>query len=203
MVRVKVCGVTSLDDANMCVELGVDAIGLNFWPRSVRRCALDVARDIVAAHAGKALFVGVFVDASEAEIAHTIGQVGLDCVQLHGDEAPELVARFLPHAYKALRVAGESPLERVRGYPGDYVLLDAYVPGVPGGTGATFDWSLARAVARERKLTLAGGLTADNVADAVRAASPYCVDTASGVESAAGVKDRRLVEAFVAAARGA
>jgi len=201
MVHVKVCGVTSLDDASMCVDLGVDAIGLNFWPRSVRRCELDVAHTIVSALRGKALFVGVFVDASEAEIARTIEQVGLDCVQLHGDEPPSLVERFLPHAYKALRVAGDSPLARVRSYPGDHVLLDAYVAGMPGGTGATFDWSLAREVALERKLTLAGGLVPSNVAEAVRVVRPYCVDTASGVESSPGVKDRELVMRFVEAAR--
>lgn len=203
MVRVKVCGVTSVEDASMCVELGVDAIGLNFWPRSVRRCELTVARDIVSAHRGRTLFVGVFVDADEAEIASTIEQVGLDCVQLHGDEPPTLVQRFLPHAYKAVRVRGESPLALVRSYPGDYILLDAYVPGMPGGTGAVFDWTLAREVALERKLTLAGGLTADNVAAAVRAVNPYCVDTASGVESAPGVKSRELVARFVEQARGA
>ena len=202
MVRVKVCGVTSLDDARMCVELGVDAIGLNFWPRSVRRCELPVARDIVAALHGQALFVGVFVDAAEAEIASTIEQVRLDCVQLHGDEPPALVARFLPHAYKALRVRGESPLELVRSYPGEHVLLDAYVPGMPGGTGAVFDWSLAREVALERKLTLAGGLTADNVAAAIREVRPYCVDTASGVESGPGVKESREGEALRGAGRG-
>ncbi|MEY4511415.1 MAG: hypothetical protein RLZZ450_3537 [Pseudomonadota bacterium] len=203
MVRVKVCGVTSVDDASMCVEAGVDAIGLNFWPRSVRRAELAVAREIVAAHKGRVVFVGVFVDATEAEIARTIEQVGLDCVQLHGDEPPELVQRFLPHAYKALRVRGESPLALVRSYPGEYILLDAYVPGVPGGTGAVFDWTLAREVALERKLTLAGGLTADNVAAAVRTVRPYCVDTASGVESGPGVKSRELVARFVSEARGA
>ena len=177
--------------------------GSIFWPRSVRRCEQAVAREIVAALSGQALFVGVFVDAAQAEIADTIAQVGLDCVQLHGDEPPALVARFLPHAYKALRVRGESPLELVRRYPGEHVLLDAYVPGMPGGTGAVFDWSLAREVALERKLTLAGGLTADNVAAAVKAVRPYCVDTASGVESAPGVKDQHLVRRFVEQARGA
>jgi len=203
MVRVKVCGVTSVADAGMCVDLGVDAIGLNFWPRSVRRCELSIARDIVSTVRGRALFVGVFVDASEAEIASTVEQVGLDCVQLHGDEPPALVQRFLPHAYKALRVRGESPLALVRSYPGEYILLDAYVPGMPGGTGAVFDWTLAREVALERKLTLAGGLTPENVAAAVRAVRPYCVDTASGVESAPGVKSRELVARFVEQARGA
>jgi phosphoribosylanthranilate isomerase len=203
MARVKVCGVTSVEDALMCSEAGVDAIGLNFWPRSVRRCPEQVARQIADAVAGRVLLVGVFVDAEEEEIARLRSALDLGCVQLHGAEPPALVARFLPHAYKALRVRDAGVLAEVRTFPGEYVLLDAYVPGAPGGTGATFDWSLAAQVARERKLTLAGGLTPRNVADAVRAVRPYCVDTASGVESAPGVKDPELVRAFVAAARSA
>ncbi|MET0342705.1 MAG: phosphoribosylanthranilate isomerase [Polyangiales bacterium] len=203
MVRVKVCGVTSLDDARACVEAGVDAIGLNFWAKSVRRCDERVARAIVDAYGGTTLMVGVFVDESELEIARIRAEVGVACVQLHGDEPPELVQRFLPHAYKALRVQDASVVEHARRFPGEYVLLDAYVKGMPGGTGATFDWKIARSIASERKLTLAGGLTADNVAEAVRAVRPYCVDTASGVESAPGVKDADMVRAFVQNARGA
>lgn len=201
MVRVKVCGVTSLEDARVCVEAGVDAIGLNFWPRSVRRCDEQVAREIVAVLKGRALFVGVFVDQGADEVERIRAGVGLDCVQLHGDEPAEVLQRFLPHAYKAVRVRGDV-LAAVRSYPGEFVLLDAYVPGMPGGTGATFDWQLARAVAAERKLTLAGGLTPANVREAVETVRPYCVDVASGVESAPGVKDGALVRAFVANARG-
>jgi phosphoribosylanthranilate isomerase len=203
MARVKVCGVTSVEDALMCIEAGVDAIGLNFWPRSVRRCAEQTARQIADAVAARVLLVGVFVDAQEEEIARLQAGLDLGCVQLHGAEPPALVARFLPHAYKALRVRDAGVLAEVRTFPGEHVLLDAYVPGVPGGTGATFDWSLAAQVARERKLTLAGGLTPRNVADAVRAVQPYCVDTASGVESAPGVKDPALVRAFVVGAKSA
>ena len=203
MVRVKVCGVTSVADALMCVEAGVDAIGLNFWPKSVRKCQESVARDIVQAVASRALMVGVFVDAAAAEVQRVRDQVGLGCVQLHGEESPEFLTQFLPHAYKALRVRGDSVRDEVRRYAGEYVLLDAYVPGMPGGTGATFDWRLAAEIARERKLTLAGGITPDNVAEAVRQVRPFCVDTASGVESAPGVKDRAMVEALVRAARDA
>jgi phosphoribosylanthranilate isomerase len=203
MVRVKVCGVTSLADARACVEAGVDAIGLNFWAGSVRRCEEGIAREIVSELHGRTLFVGVFVDAEEGEIARTIEHVKLDCVQLHGAEPPALLTRFLPHAYKALRVRGADVLDEVRAYPGEHVLLDAYVKGMPGGTGATFDWTLARAVASERKLTLAGGLTPENVAEAVRQVAPYCVDTASGVESAPGIKDYARVRAFVRNAREA
>lgn len=202
MVRVKICGVTTLDDARMCVEAGADAVGLNFWPRSVRRCDEQTARAIVAALKGQTLFVGVFVDQPPEEVARLKHEVGLDCVQLHGDEPPLQLQQFLPHAYKAVRVRGDV-LAAVRAYPGEHVLLDAYVPGMPGGTGASFDWSLARAVAAERKLTLAGGLTSANVRQAVETVHPYCVDVASGVESAPGVKDPALVRAFVAGARGA
>jgi phosphoribosylanthranilate isomerase len=201
MVRVKVCGITSLEDAKVCIDAGVDAIGLNFWARSVRSVSEQVAREIVAAFKGQSLFVGVFVDASGDEVERIRDSVGLDCVQLHGDEPPELVQRFLPHAYKAVRVRGDV-LAAVRAFPGEHVLLDAYAPGLPGGTGATFDWQLARAVAAERKLTLAGGLTPSNVRAAIETVQPYCVDVASGVESGPGIKDHDLVRAFVANARG-
>lgn len=187
----------------MCAEAGADALGLNFWERSVRRCDLQVAREIAEDLAGRVLLVGVFVDATAEQIEETRKIAGLGCVQLHGDESPALLAQFLPHAYKALRVRGDDVLAEVRRYPGEHVLLDAYVPGMPGGTGATFDWRLAEQVARERKLTLAGGLRADNVAAAVRAVRPYCVDTASGVESGPGVKDPAQVRAFIEAARSA
>lgn len=203
MVRVKICGITSVADALTCVEAGADALGLNFWSGSVRRVAESEAQAIAAAVRSRALLVGVFVDAPEPEIVRLRDSLGLGCVQLHGDEPPALLTRLLPHAYKALRVRGADIQDELARYPGEYVLLDAYVKGMPGGTGATFDWSLARDVARSRKLTLAGGLTPDNVADAVRAVRPFCVDVASGVESAPGVKDRALVQAFVERAKQA
>jgi phosphoribosylanthranilate isomerase len=203
MTRVKICGVTSVEDALMCVEAGADAIGVNFAPRSPRRIALELARRIVAALPAKVVKVGVFVDATESELRDAIEQVGLGCVQLHGDEPPELVAAFLPHAYKALRVRGREALALAARYPGEHILLDAYVPGVAGGTGATFDWTLAAELAQIRQVTLAGGLTPSNVADAVREVRPFCVDVASGVESAPGRKDRAKVRAFIEAALSA
>jgi phosphoribosylanthranilate isomerase len=203
MVRVKVCGVTSVADARMCVEAGVDAIGLNFWPKSVRRCSESVAREIAQAVGGRALLVGVFVDEQVSEVRRLQASVGLGCIQFHGDESPELLAGFLPHAYKALRVRGPEVRAEAARFGGEHILLDAYVPGQVGGTGATFDWQFAGQLARERKLTLAGGITPANVAEAVRQVRPYCVDTASGVESAPGVKDAALVGALVREARSA
>ena len=162
-----------------------------------------LAREIAESVQGRALVVGVFVDASYETIAQTVGEVGLGCVQLHGDEPPELLARLLPHAYKAVRVRDERSIAQARRYAGEHLLLDAYVPGEAGGTGKTFAWPLATALAKERKVTLAGGLTPANVAQAIAAVGPYAVDVASGVESAPGLKDAARVHAFVATAKPA
>jgi phosphoribosylanthranilate isomerase len=201
MVRVKICGVTSVEDAQLCVSAGADAIGLNFVAASPRCIDVALARSIVAALPPHVLSVGVFVDADYAELIDIKTRVGLGCLQLHGDESPELLARCLPHAYKALRVRDVSIVSEAQRYPGEYLLLDAYVPGAHGGTGARFDWSLAAECAKWRKLTLAGGLTPDNVAEAIAAVQPFCVDVASGVERKVARKDPALVRAFVSAAR--
>jgi phosphoribosylanthranilate isomerase len=203
MVRVKVCGVTSVADALMCADAGVDAIGLNFWPKSARRCHEATAAEIVRALPPNVLVCGVFVDAPLDEVQRVRDAVGLGCVQLHGSEPPEQLVPLLPHAYKAHRVRSREVLDELRRFPGDYALLDAYVAGLPGGTGATFDWAIAREAGAIKKLALAGGLTPDNVAEAVRAVRPFCVDTASGVELRPGVKDPELVRRFVSEARGA
>jgi len=203
MVAIKICGVTRVEDALICVAAGVNSIGINFSRASKRYCEPDRAAQIVKAVAGRALIVGVFVDAPLEEIVSVRDRVGLGCVQLHGSESPDLLNRLLPHAYKALRVRGPAIVHEVARFPGDHVLLDAYVPGAVGGTGARFDWSFARAVGRERRVTVAGGLTPDNVAEAIEVALPYCVDVASGVERTPGIKDAVLVHSFVAAARRA
>ena len=203
MTFVKICGVMSVEDARVCVEAGADAIGLNFAPSSPRCVTREVAAAIVASLPGHVLSVGVFVDADYAELVDTQRQVGLGCLQLHGSEAPELLARCLPHAYKAIRVQGAASIDEAARYPGDHILLDAYVPGVAGGTGHTFDWELAARIARARKLTLAGGLRPENVAAAIAAVQPYCVDVASGVEAGVGKKDPARVRAFVENAKAA
>lgn len=204
MTRIKVCGLTRVEDALAAVELGVDTLGLNFWPGTKRCVSITRAQEIVAAVSGRAELVAVFVDADEATIRETLTQTGITWAQLHGEEPPSLVEALLPNAYKALGVRDDSVRARAATYPGEHILLDAAVPGaMPGGTGQTFDWALATDIARTRKLTLAGGLHPDNVAEAVRVVAPYRVDVASGVESAPGIKDPSRMRAFVDAVRGA
>jgi len=203
MTAVKICGVTSPEDALLCVDAGADAIGLNFVASSPRRVSVELARRIVQALPSRFMTVGVFVDAAYEELIDIKQRVGLRCLQLHGAESPALLVRCLPHAYKALRVRDASLVEEAARYPGEHLLLDAFVAGVQGGTGASFDWQLARLVAGTRKITLAGGLHPDNVAAAVVAVRPYCVDVASGVETEPGKKDPTLVRAFVTRAKAA
>jgi len=201
MVEVKICGLTTVADALRCVEAGADAIGLNFSPGSPRHVDVPSARAIVRATEDRAAMVGVFVDFTLEQIREILVATGIEWAQLHGKEPPELVAALLPTAYKAIGVRDRGAIELGRSYPGEQLLLDASVPGMPGGTGRTFDWDIAAEVARERKLTLAGGLTPANVADAVRAVRPFRVDVASGVESAPGRKDPDLVQRFVERAK--
>ncbi|HEY8430448.1 MAG TPA: phosphoribosylanthranilate isomerase [Sandaracinaceae bacterium] len=200
--RVKICGVTSVEDALACADAGADAIGVNFWPGSKRRCELDVAERIARAVGDRVRVVAVFVDAPLEEIARVREATGIAWVQLHGREPASMIEALSPCAYKAVRPTSELDVREALALPGDELLVDASVPGVPGGTGRTCDWSLAARLSRARRVWLAGGLRAENVADAVRAVRPYGVDVASGVERSAGVKDHALVRAFVRAARG-
>lgn len=202
-VHVKICGVTSVDDALAAVEAGASSIGLNFVPASPRFVDVAAARAIVEAVGDTALVVAVVANLSEGEILALRRAVGLGCVQLHGDEPPELVAALLPHAYKAIRVAGPEDVARAERYPGDYLLVDAKVEGMLGGSGVRVDPELVAGLARTRRLTLAGGLDPDNVVEAIERVRPFAVDVASGVESRATPrrKDVARMVAFVRAAR--
>lgn len=200
-VRVKVCGVTSVAQAVECADAGVDALGVNFVASSPRRVDVDVARAIARAVGTRVLVVGVVAGSSVDAMRALREATGVGCLQLHGDESAADVEALLPHAYKAVRVAGTGDVARADAMPGEYVMVDAKVPGALGGTGRTVDWALVAPLAARRRLVLAGGLTPDNVATAIAACRPWCVDTASGVESAPGVKDLAKVRAFIAAAR--
>ena len=202
-VRVKICGITTLEQAWACVELGVDAVGVNLVDSSPRRVDETLARKIAHEVGDRVLVVAVVADRSVASMRAIREATGVGCLQLHGDEPPADVSAVLPHAYKAVRVGGAADVVGADAMPGEYVMVDARVEGALGGTGRTVDWALVARLANRRKLVLAGGLTPENVREAVAAVRPWCVDVASGVETAPGVKDVRRVAAFVRAAREA
>jgi phosphoribosylanthranilate isomerase len=217
-MQVKICGLTNLKDAITAAEAGADMLGFNFYPRSARFIEPEACATIVAAlHALGYVglrTVGVFVNASLAEVTTQAGRCGLDLIQLHGDEPPEMLAQVRRQtaagvrAFKAIRPASASEAQEAlaryaAGADAPALLADAYRPGHYGGTGETGDWGLAAALSRQAPVLLAGGLTPDNVAAAIRQVRPWGVDVASGVESAPGHKDARRLTAFVTAAHAA
>ncbi len=197
-VQVKICGVKRIEDALCAADAGAEMIGLNFWPGTPRCVTLEQAREIADAVDGRVQTVAVFVDAPRDEVLATADAVGADYVQLHGSESPEFVRDLadLP-VIKAFRVRSEEDLACMCDFTAAVYLLDARVPGMRGGTGRTIDWELARRAAESRPILLAGGLTPRNVAEAVRIARPWGVDTASGVEVEPGVKDPEKIRCFV------
>jgi phosphoribosylanthranilate isomerase len=196
--RVKICGITDRQDARDAVRLGADAIGLVFYPPSPRCVTLGQAAAIVDGLPPFVTVVGLFVNAGRDEIAEILRGVRVDLLQFHGTERPEDCAEHGRPYIKAVRVRGETDLvaERQRYAGASALLLDAYQPGVPGGTGQAFDWALIPA-ALGREIVLAGGLTPDNVGEAVRRVRPYAVDVSGGVEREKGRKDAGKIEAFM------
>src|SRR5215211_2731791 len=205
-MRIKVCGTTSLEDAEAAQRLGAWAIGLNHHRESPRRVAPDVAAEIGAALKRRCEVVGVFVNAPLDEIERAAEAEQLTMLQLHGDEGPafcaEAARRTGCKVIKALRVRSAADVRTADSYRTDYHLLDAYRSGQPGGTGESFDWELAAAHGAAIPLILAGGLRPENVAEAIAAAHPFAVDVASGVEAEPGRKDRERLERFFARANG-
>jgi phosphoribosylanthranilate isomerase len=200
VTRVKTCGITNLDDAARCAELGAWAIGLIFWPDSPRACAIEDAEQIGATLHRRVEVAGVFVNATLDHVAATADRAGLTLLQLHGDEGPaycaEAARRSGCKVMKAVRVKYPAQVQGLRAFHTDYHLLDAYVPGTPGGTGESFNWELARMHEGPAEVVLSGGLTPENVAEAIAAGRPFAVDTASGTETTPGHKDRALLRAF-------
>lgn len=197
MVRVKICGIKRLEDALAAVEAGADAIGLNFWRPGRRYVAPETARVIAGALPPFVARVGVFADEDAATISAIADLCGLDALQLHGTESPEFCRQFGRPVIKSIKVRGPHSLEDLGRYRVSAFLLDAHVPGEMGGTGRTFDWALAARAAAAGPVILSGGLTPENVTAAIRAAAPYAVDVASGVETG-GEKDPAKIRAFVA-----
>jgi phosphoribosylanthranilate isomerase len=203
IVRVKLCGLTRLEDVLLGVELGVDAFGFNFVEGSPRRVTPDLARDLCSAIPPFATRVGIFADELPRVMEATALLAGLSCLQLHGDEPPESCRAIALPWYKAHRVGAGFQPESVSRYRASTCLLDASVPGEKGGTGATFDWKVARVASAYARVIVAGGLTPANVGEAIAVARPYAVDVNSGVENAPGKKDRRLLTEFMDRVRGA
>jgi len=201
---IKICGLTSVEDALAALAAGADALGVNFVPSSKRYVELGVGRAIRDAVGNRAEVVGVVADRSLAELAELRERTGIEWLQLHGNESVETVRALLPRAYKAIRIGTAGDVDDARGVPGERLLADAKVPGELGGTGRTFDWQLVKGLGAERPLVLAGGLTAENVAEAVQTVRPFGVDVAGGVEgSDPRKKDPGRLERFIGAARGA
>jgi phosphoribosylanthranilate isomerase len=202
MTKIKICGLKTVTDALAAMEAGADLIGFNFYQKSPRYISVGKCREIMSVmrQYGRTLCVGVFVNATVGEIQATMETCGLNLAQLHGDESADLLDELGDKAYKAFRGVPEG----VNGFARQNApafLLDASVKGVYGGSGITADWSMAAELAATYPLLLAGGLTPDNVADAVRQVKPWGVDVASGVESEPGRKDAAKMASFVRAVR--
>ena len=198
MTKIKICGIKTVGDALAAMDAGADLIGFNFYPKSPRYIEVGRCRDIMSVMRkyGHITYVGVFVNASVTEIYATMETLGLSLAQLHGEETPEMMIALAGKAFKAFRGVPQS----LDGFARDQapaLLVDAAVKGAYGGTGITADWDHAAEVAKRYPLLLAGGLTPENVAEAVRRVSPWGVDVASGVESSPGVKDANKMQAFV------
>ena len=204
MVKVKICGITNWSDARGAVEAGADFLGFNFYRESLRYIAPVAARRIVQRLPEKVASVGVFVNEAEPEMLEIARRVGLDYVQLHGDETAEVVSRMRRsiRVIKAIRVRESFRVAQLANFKGaSSILLDGFDAQLRGGTGKSFNWKLAKSAGRKRQIFLAGGLTPENAAEAVSAARPFAIDVCSGVESQPGKKDVARMRALVAAVR--
>jgi phosphoribosylanthranilate isomerase len=203
-VRIKICGLTRQEDVELAAALGADALGFNFWPRSPRAVDPDHVRRITRALPVMPLRVGIFVDAAPADVAATAARAGLDAIQLHGGEAIEAYESLGLRILRVASVADETGVEAAAALPPHVTpLVDAVDPLRRGGTGMTADWTRAAALARRRPILLAGGLTPDNVGEAIARVRPWGVDVASGVEASPGVKRADRLRAFFARVRAA
>jgi phosphoribosylanthranilate isomerase len=208
MTRVKICGITNVEDARAACEAGADAIGLNFYPRSPRALSVEKAVELRALIPSGVQVFGVFVNAEAGEVMKIFREVRLDALQLHGDESPTTVAQLarIAPVFKALRVGPDFSAVTLESYPGvSGFLFDTAAAklGQYGGTGRLADWGVAQQAARSHRVILAGGLNAENVAAAILQVRPYGVDVASGVEASPGAKDHAQLREFVREARRA
>ena len=203
-IKVKICGITNARDAQVAVQAGADLLGLVLYERSPRHVTLDTASAISRAIPPHVVRVGLFVNPNPDLVRNAIARCDLQMLQFHGEESPEFCRQFGLMTMKAFRVIGPETLEQLPQYDTDAWLLDAHVAGKFGGTGQTFDWQLAaRASQMGKPLFLAGGLTPENVAEAIHVVRPYGVDVSGGVEAQPGRKDPEKVRAFIQTVRDA
>jgi phosphoribosylanthranilate isomerase len=203
--QVKICGLTEIDQALLCAELGADAIGCIFFPKSPRHLTEESAREIVKALPSRVTATGVFVNASFEDIMKKVGRCGLGAVQLHGRESPDLTRRLRREGLlviKALFIDGTPPLSAASRYDADAFLVECAGGPLPGGNALDWDWASVRHFGEKYPLVLAGGLSAENVCDAIEAALPDVVDVSSGVESGPGQKDTEKIKRFFRAIHG-
>ena len=208
MVRVKICGITNLEDARLATRLGADSLGFNFYENSVRCITPIAATEIINQLVERVNKVGVFVNHTVEEILNAVDQGSLDTVQLHGDESPQFIADLRANCgcriVKALRVSPDFDHNDSLDYDADAILLDGYSTNARGGTGETFDWEIAKLTSTLiPELWLAGGLSPENVRRAVKDVRPYVVDACSSLESSPGVKDAAKLERFISEAKSA
>lgn len=200
-VRTKICGITNAADARRAVEAGADFLGFNFYEKSPRYIRPAAARRIARGLPKRVKRVGVFVNETEENVVSIAKQVGLNFVQLHGEETPQFVAHVKKRVpvIKAVRVRAGFRLAELKKYrDAAAILIDGFDPKRRGGTGKTFDWSLAKRAAKRGKIFLAGGLTAENIGEAIRLVNPFAVDVCSGVEIRPGKKDPAKLKALMA-----
>lgn len=205
MVRIKICGITNLNDALVAVEYGADALGFVFYPKSPRFVTSDTAKSIISALPPFVMSVGVFVDTNREEIERISSQVGLDVIQLHGSEPPEM-CNLNKKVIKAIKVKERADFKLLDSYKNKVsaFLLDSYSPHLLGGTGEVFNWDIAVEAKRFGRIILAGGLTPDNIEEAIRKVRPYGVDVSSGVEGdRKGRKEHKKLRLFIERARRA
>lgn len=203
MIKIKICGITNLEDALYATECGADSLGFNFYKKSPRSIEPRKAAEIIAQLPPFVMPVGVFVNEHEDTIREIHQSTCIQAVQLHGDESPEFCQRFGGRVIKAFQIRDKESLKTMAHYRVGAFLLDSYRKGVRGGTGTAFDWHLAVVAKTFGKIILAGGLTPENAAEAVKLVQPYAVDIASGVEREPGLKDHAKVKKFIAEVRRA
>ena len=202
MARIKICGITNVEDALAAVEAGADALGFVFYEKSLRCINPVKAAEIISRLPPFIQTVGLFVDEDAEKINWTADYCGLDLVQLHGDESPEDCLEVNRRVIKAFRVQNIVSIDPLNTYQVAGYLLDAWSPDAYGGTGRTFNWELAEAARKFGPIILAGGLSPDNIAEAITSVNPYGVDVSSGVESAPGKKDAALIKKFIRIVKG-